>query len=118
MTIGTTIAVYPSAKRGRSFYELSFVQAARWRPLHAIFLSKGAKMNGAETLVYVVANSAASYPVRSGCTMLLMSEDRELRPHAVEESLAYCGPEQSRCGAAPKTCVGRRPACLANITSV
>ncbi|HVX12568.1 MAG TPA: hypothetical protein VHC22_15410 [Pirellulales bacterium] len=70
-------------------------------------------MNYAETLVYVAANSPPISPVRAGCTTLVMSEDRELRPHREREVVADCGRAERRCGKRAAPCAGGRSSCKA-----
>ncbi|HET6879804.1 MAG TPA: hypothetical protein VFI31_06605 [Pirellulales bacterium] len=58
-------------------------------------------MGFVETLVYVAAGSPATFPVRSGCTSLMLCEDRELRPHPIVPPVVRCGHEKPRCSAEP-----------------
>lgn len=72
-------------------------------------------MNFAETLVFVAASSPATLPVRSGCTRLLLSEDRELTPHPILPVERHCGAEKRHCLVEAKRChrQGGCPAALA-----
>jgi hypothetical protein len=70
-------------------------------------------MNFAETLVFVAAGSPATLPVRSGCTKILLSEDRELQPHPILSSPSHCGAEKRRCQVEGPRCQRGRSGCHA-----
>jgi hypothetical protein len=61
-------------------------------------------MNVVETLVYVIADSPATRLVRSGCTMLLMSEDRDLAPHIETPTVTSCRSQPSHCESPANHC--------------
>lgn len=58
----------------------------------------------AETLVFVGANVMSTPGLRSGCTTLLMCEDRNLQPHAPLASPAVCRREANHCGREARHC--------------
>lgn len=68
-------------------------------------------MNFAETLVFVAASSPATLPVRSGCTKILLSEDRVLQPHPVLSPERHCGAEESHCAAEAPRCHRHQNGC-------
>lgn len=69
-------------------------------------------MDFVETIVFVAAGSSATMPVRSGCTRILLSEDRALQPHPALTAKRHCAAVKRHCMAADSTCRQRKAGCL------
>lgn len=75
-------------------------------------------MSFAETLVFVAAGSPATLPVRSGCTRLVLSEDRELQPHPVLPSGCRCRAETPHCHSEAARCHRQQSRCVARTAAL
>lgn len=72
-------------------------------------------MDFAETIVFVAAGSPATMPVRSGCTRILLSEDRTLQPHPALTAKRHCAAVKRHCMVEHSSCRQRQADCLSHM---